>query len=173
MSSTWTNVLVAGVLLGAGCGDDGNGMAVDAGVADASPSCAEATQHSDLEWIQENIFTPSCAAFTACHQGRALAAAELNLEDGEARDNMVGVASTLFPDYDLVVPGDPESSYLMIILGHYDGPLGEGGLMPYNNPPLCVEKLEAIDRWITEGAMAGGGPADAGVADAAAGDAAP
>jgi hypothetical protein len=172
MSSTWTRWTLAIACMATGCGDDG-APAVDAGVADATASCLEATMHSDLEWIQDEILTPGCARFTACHQGRALSAAELNLEEGESRDNMVGVASELFPDYDLVVPGDPENSYLMIILGHYDGPVGEGGLMPYNNPLLCPEKLEAIDRWIEAGAMAGGGSADAGVADAAASDATP
>lgn len=151
---TWIRLLLIAVFAAtAGCGDDAADP-VDAGVSDASPSCEEATQHSDLEWIQEEIFDKGCAAFTACHKGRALSAAELNLEAGVARDNMVGVESTLFPEYDLVVPGDPENSYLMIILGHYDGPLGEGGTMPYNNPLLCVEKREAIDRWIRAGALA-------------------
>jgi hypothetical protein len=129
---------------------NGNGDPADVDAMPISPDCMEATQHSDLEWIQEKIFSPSCADFSACHQGNALGAAGLNLEPGMAAANMIGVPSTL-PEgagFDLVVPGDPENSYLAIILGQYDGPLPPSGTMPYNNPLLCPEKRDAIDRWI-------------------------
>lgn len=59
----------------------------------------------------------------------------------------------LFPSYDRVVPGDPQRSYLMVILGHVPGPLAPNvGTMPYNEPLLCAEKRQAIERWIAAGA---------------------
>ncbi len=127
----------------AGSGDAGSG---DAGSGDVSASCVAATEHSDLEWIQQEIFTKSCAGFSACHMGEARSAAGLNLEAGMAQAALVGQPSTLQPSYELVVPGDPQASYLMIILGHYDGP--RRLTMPPGNPLLCEEKREAITRWI-------------------------
>lgn len=130
-----------------GCDTGSDGRASpDAGL---SPSCLEAEEHSDLEWIQENILTPSCAKFSACHMGSAPSAAGLNLEEGMSEQSLVGVPSTLFPDRTLVVAGDPAASYLMVVLGSQEGPLGIGGTMPYNNPLLCAPKRSAIERWIS------------------------
>ncbi len=147
MSSRW---LPAFVLLGA-C--SGGSTGPDAGPPDANPVCLEANDHDDLPWLQEHVFTPSCSRFSACHQGRALMAGELSLEDGESHAEMVGIESALFPEFMRVVPGDPANSYLMIILGHYDGPISEAGTMPYNSPLLCQEMRDAIDRWIEGGAL--------------------
>jgi hypothetical protein len=133
------------------------------GPPDANPFCLEANEHSDLEWIQENVFTPSCSRFTACHQGRANDAAHLSLEEGKTIDETVNVESELFPEFDIIVPGDPENSYLMIILGHFPGPIKEDtGTMPYNSPLLCEEMRNAVQRWIENGATDGTSP-DAGV----------
>ena len=133
----------------------GGGSDDDADSPDAvSPSCMEATSHSDLAWIQEKVFTPSCAGFSACHMGSALEAEGLNLEPGQSHTQLINVDSTLFPQFKRVVPGDPQNSYLMIIMGQFSGPLGEGGTMPYNNPLLCKEKRDAVERWITMGAPA-------------------
>jgi hypothetical protein len=165
-------VLFLVLLLGAcGGGDDGP--------PDANPFCLEAVNHSDLEWIQDNIFTPSCSRFSACHQrdnqGRLpREAAFLTLEEGESEEQMVNVPSELFDEFMRVVPGDPENSYLMIILGHFPGPLTEEGTMPYNSPLLCVEQRDAIARWITSLAPPpDAGMPDAGITDAAPPDAAP
>ena len=116
--------------------------------APLSASCVEAMDKSDILWIQDNIFN-SCAAFSACH-GAVTPAGGLNLESGFAEAAMLNVDSVLFPEYKLVVPGDPENSYLMTILGAVDGPLSDDvGTMPYNNPTLCQPKLDAIGRWIS------------------------
>jgi hypothetical protein len=128
----------------------------DPGSPDASPSCVEAETHSDLAWIQEKVFTPGCASFTACHQGTASQAGGLNLEAGRSRAAMVGVPSTRFTDWTLVVPSQPATSYLMVVLGQYDGPLDSRiGTMPYNSRLLCKEKRDAIERWIAAGAPDG------------------
>ncbi len=152
------------MLLLVACGGGESGP--DAGPPDANPFCLEATEHSDLAWIQEHIFTPSCADFTACHQGRALQAGELSLEPEDSHEQLVNVQSGLFDEFDRVVPGDPEASYLMIILGQFDGPIDEDtGTMPYNSPLLCQEMRDAVERWIEAGAPSGEVP-DAGIPDA-------
>ena len=125
---------------------------------DAPPSaiCLEANDHSDLTWIQDKIFTPSCSGFSACHKGAAREAGGLNLEAGNSRTNMVGKASGLFPEFQLVKPNDAAASYLMIVTGHVAGPINEskGGRMPFNSAKLCNEKLRAMERWIAAGALA-------------------
>ncbi len=136
------------------CGDDGAPAGPDASPPDAappSPSCLEAERDniSDLAWIQENVFTPSCANFSVCHMGNASSAGGLNLEDGNSEARMVDIDSTRITDFKLVVAGDPDNSYLMVILGNVDGPLTDGiGTMPLNNPTLCQQKQDAIRRWI-------------------------
>lgn len=150
--------LAIALLTVSGCGgdEDGDGAPVgpdaSANEADAAPlsaSCVEAMDKSDILWIQDNVFN-SCAAFSVCHQGAAMSAGGLNLESGFAEAALINIDSQLFPDYKLVVPGDPDNSYLMTILGAAEGPLKDGvGTMPYNNPTLCEPKLDAIGRWIT------------------------
>lgn len=145
----------------------------DASTVDARPSaeCLEAPNHSDLEWLEENVFTPSCAAFSACHKGSALSAGGLNLEAGNVEGNLVDEPSIDFPAETLVVAGDPDASYLMVVLGSRTGDLPEAGTMPFNNPLLCKPKRDAIERWIDS---LDDLPADAGVDDdAGAQDAAP
>jgi len=135
----------------AACGGGGSATPDAAPEIDAAPSpvCIEARSHSDLAWLQDNVFTPSCANFNACHKGNATSASGLNLEAGNTEANMVNQPSKLFSQYDLVVPGDLQNSYLMIILGSQDGPLDMEITMPYNNPLLCIDKRDAIERWIT------------------------
>ena len=116
------------------------------------PLCAEAVDHSDLAWIQENVLTRSCASFTSCHMGNAPSAGGLNLEAGMTEANVVDVESDLSPGMDIVEPGSPGESYMMVILGEFgeDDPRidPEVGLMPFNNELLCQEKRDAISRWI-------------------------
>lgn len=141
-----------------------NGGGDDAPDAGPSPSCLEAVNHSDLDWLEDNVFTPSCSKFTACHKGRALSANEVNLEKGNVETALVNVAHTEFANETLVVPGSPETSYLMVLLGDRTGTLNEAGTMPFNNPILCKEKRDAIARWITN--LGNQGTVDAGVPDA-------
>ena len=121
--------------------------------APPSPNCLAATEHSDLAWIQERIFTPTCSAFAACHSDGDDPAAGLRLTAALSHDSLVGQPSSLFPSRTLVTPGSPEDSYLLVVLGSLDGPLPDAGTMPPNNPILCVEQRDAIARWITAGAL--------------------
>ena len=81
--------------------------------------------------------------------GEARSAGGLNLEFGKSAENLINVNSDRIADWKLVVPGDPDNSYLLAIMGGVDGPITEGiGTMPFNNPILCEQKLDAIRRWI-------------------------
>ncbi|MBK9029809.1 MAG: hypothetical protein IPL61_00450 [Myxococcales bacterium] len=145
--------LAIAALLAAAC-DLNNAPGADAGPDAISPTCLEATTHSDLTWIQDKVFQPSCAGFRDCHQGAAVDAAHLSLERGQSQPQMVGIDSELFPQLKRVIAGDPANSYLMMIIGSYVGPLKDGvGTMPYNSALLCKEKRDAVERWIADGAL--------------------
>lgn len=130
---------------------------VDAAPPDASPACAEAAAEANptLTWVQAKIFDKSCSAFNDCHKGAASQAGDLNLESGNSYAALVDVDSNVAPGWKLVVPGDVDQSYLMVLLGLVDGPIDpDVGTMPGGtNPTLCVEKQEAVARWIAAGAM--------------------
>lgn len=132
--------------------DDGDDTSDDGSV---SPSCLEAEDHDDIEWIEANVFMNGCALSSSCHKGDAEDANGLNLEPGNAEASLVDVPA-IAEEADglpLVTPGDPENSYLLVILGHFgdDDPRipDEGrNTMPLNSPLLCDQKRDAIERWI-------------------------
>jgi hypothetical protein len=122
--------------------------------------CLEAASHSDLTWIQANVFATQCAS-SSCHNGSSTPAGQIDLRSGMAYGHLVGVASALEPTRTLVVAGDPKSSYLEVMLGIIapedatppaPPPRSDVGYMPQDNPPLCCQKMGAIDRWIAGGA---------------------
>jgi len=116
-----------------------------------SASCQEATSHSDLAWIQSNVLDQSCST-PSCHRGVASNAGFLDLAAGHARDALVGVTSTSSTSWKRVVPGDPSRSYILVAIGQIPGPRPVDGIMPLGGPMLCVEKRDAIQRWIEAGA---------------------
>ncbi len=111
-----------------------------------SALCLEATQHSDIEWLQTFVFTPGCASGRDCHNFRTPAAG-LSLDIGETEAAVVGQPSTRVPGETLVIPGDPQNSHLMVTMGSYTGE-NPSGLMPPGAEPLCIEMREAVERWI-------------------------
>lgn len=144
----WSALLVSV----AACGGGGD-HPVDAGTADASPACQLATTYQDFTSIQENIFKRQCA-FMDCHDATA-PEAHLDLTGTTAHDQLVDInaESNVAAGWKRVVAGSPSTSYLMIMLGRYTGPIDpDVGTMPQNSPLLCDEKLDAIERWITAGA---------------------
>ena len=165
MTSVHRGALCAAIVLAA-CSSSkttvDSGRPIDAKAADAAsagpdatPECAAATTHSDLTWIQANVFGPSCANFSACHMGNAAEAGNLNLEAGMTHAQLVNHDTTLYPgQWQRVVPSDEAHSYLSVIIGDETGPINQNvGTMPYNSPLLCKEKRDAIERWITAGAL--------------------
>ena len=129
------------------------GAQSDGGTGDGAPgsltACEEARSHSDLAWIQINIFDVSCT--TMCH-GASPPAAGMSLLAGQSHANLVDVPSTQFAGWKRVVPGNSGASMLMVQLGGEPGPALEG-YMPWNQPRLCTEKIDAIRRWIVAGGL--------------------
>jgi hypothetical protein len=124
--------------------------ALDAAPANLTP-CDEAAVHSDLAWIQDKIFTPSCAK-GSCHDADA-PRANLDLSTGHAHHELVNVKSTIYTSWMLVASGDSAASMLMVRLGGEAGP--EVIPMPMGSDPLCQPMIDAIRRWIVSGAPDG------------------
>jgi hypothetical protein len=133
--------------------------------APTSPACLAAEGHADFNFIETKIFSKSCI-FSGCHNGAATDAGKIDLRDGKAHASLVNVASEIDTRFKLVTPSAPNKSYLMVMIKHIPedmmdpspaiGPdLPEPGYMPQssNFRPLCVEKREAIERWIAAGAL--------------------
>lgn len=121
----------------------------------SSSACMEAASHQDLTWIQAKVFTPQCT-FSGCHNGENTKQGKIDLRDGHSYATLVNGPSALTPGATLVVPGDPATSYLEVMLGSQPGSVPSTvGLMPQSNGGmlLCCQKLEAIERWIMDGAM--------------------
>lgn len=114
----------------------------------ALTACQEATQHSDLAWIQRNVFDVSC--LTGCHSG-ANASSQMDLSSGRAWASLVNVPSNQESGWVRVVPGNSPSSFLMVKLQGEPGPALDA-YMPWGQPTLCKEELDAIRRWIVAGA---------------------
>jgi len=161
------------ILVTAACGKDGTSLdtspdtSVDAGsgpdgrLADAGAveqdaiveltECQEAAQHSDLTWIQQKVFTPSCAT-SMCHAG-ADPEVGLNLEAGRTFNNLVNKNASTVTGWKRVIPGSLATSYLVVAFGRTAGPPPRDGFMPLGADALCTEKLEAVERWILAGAL--------------------
>jgi hypothetical protein len=110
---------------------------------DADPSAVPAAA-ATLPEIERAVFAPSCT-FSACH-GRS-GAAGLVLEGSDLRERLL---------QRLVVPGDPEASWLYQKIARCT-PINAGGIesthMPLNAPFLLDDGLVAMVReWIAAGA---------------------
>ena len=159
-------------LLASGCkynldgqdmGDGGSGRPCKVTTAAV---CQEATTHSDFAWIESKIFLSNCFG-ASCHTG-VTASGKLDLSGGKSYASLLGaggtggVKSTIDTSRDLVVPTDPNKSYLYLMLHAIDpseadppasAPPSNVGYMPMNNGVLCCQKLDAVQRWIQAGAM--------------------
>jgi len=79
--------------------------------------------------------------------------AQLVLEPGRGYGQLVGRSSVQVPEMHLVVPGDPEDSYLWRKL---DGTVSVGEGMPrtlFGTRRLPEPELERFRRWIEDGAL--------------------
>jgi hypothetical protein len=98
--------------------------------------------------VQDTVFTPACA-FSSCHQSPG--ASDLVLEEGASYGELVGVAAVDAPGETLVVPGDPDGSYLVKKLRPDPGIVGDP--MPDGSPDgLDTERLALVEAWIAAGA---------------------
>ena len=145
------------------CGGGGTGTDDPTPDAAVSMACMEATGYQDLTNIEEKIFKSSCI-FSGCHNGAATDAGRIDLREGMSHPKLVNVMSQIDTNYKMVSPGQPNQSFLLMIMGHIAPadmmppatrvpdppglmPQGTGGII------LCAEKRDAIKRWITAGAM--------------------
>lgn len=99
-------------------------------------------------FIQENIFTPTCAV-AGCHDTGTQSAGQ-DLSAGQAFDNIVGVPSSQMPDLLRVDPGNSEDSYMVHKLEGRDSITG--GRMPLGGGALDSDLLQALRDWIDDGA---------------------
>jgi hypothetical protein len=143
---------------------DGGGRKCTVNTANAECAFAEANpaMSQTLTWIEQNVFAKNCNS-TACHSpttGGGMPGGGVVLTTASF-DKLVNVDAKLANGYKLVVPGDLAKSYLMVLL--QDLPLSQADppapaprdnlYMPFNSPPICCQKLDAIQRWIMAGAM--------------------
>jgi hypothetical protein len=130
-------------------------------VSTTSPTCLDAVNHTDLAWIEQNIFVGSCN-FSGCHNGDNTAQGKVDLRPGKSYAHLVNFASVIDTTRKLVVPNDVEASYLMLMLRDVapamanppgKAPPGSVGFMPQSsNSSLCCQKLDALEHWIMTGA---------------------
>jgi hypothetical protein len=101
--------------------------------------------------VQAEVFTPSCA-FSSCHGGDGGGASDLDLSDGTAHAEIVGVEAVDAPGEILVVAGDSASSYLVKKCAAQAGIVGEP--MPDGDADgLDAERLALLKAWIDAGAQ--------------------
>jgi hypothetical protein len=129
-------------------------------VSSSSQPCLDAVNHSDLAWIEKNVFAPSCD-FPGCHNGAPGGPTKVDLRAGMSYSHLVNVASHVDPTRKLVVPNDAAASYLLLMLRSFPPdmasppampPPGDIGFMPQNGDVLCCQKLDAVERWVNDGA---------------------
>jgi hypothetical protein len=65
---------------------------------------------------------------------------------------LIGVKAQFRGDLDLVVPGEPENSFLMMKLDAAEASSDVGSPMPYGYPPLNEAEVAVLRQWISEGA---------------------
>lgn len=121
------------------------GIPADALIGTAVDACLPISFATEIQ----PIFTASCA-LSFCHGSSPQLG--LDLRAGMARASLVSQPSEECPDYDRVMPGMPEASYLVFKL-RGSGPCFVGDQMPRDAPPLPAADQAKIARWISQGAL--------------------
>lgn len=125
------------LLLACTSGDKESGTTSDTGVTSGTPAT--------LTEIQADIFGKSCA-FSSCH-GDGGNAGSLKLNDGESYGELVNQPATVTGEI-LVIPGDPDGSYLVKKLENAD----PSQVMPPGSP-LPDANIARVRSWIADGAQ--------------------
>jgi hypothetical protein len=92
------------------------------------------------------VFTGKCA-LADCHG--AAKSGGMQLSAGMAYDNIVNVKSSEDPRFMRVMPGAPDSSYLVMKI---EGRQTVGVRMPFRRTPLSDSQIQLIRGWIQAGA---------------------
>ena len=101
----------------------------------------EATAQS----LAQEVFAKSCA-FSSCHSNAASASAGLNLHNEEALLDMIDRPSAQDPSKMLIVPGAPQSSYLIDKMRGINLYSGTDSMPPGST--LCESKIALVEEWI-------------------------
>lgn len=143
-------LVLTGFCLWTGCA--GNGP------APADTSSVPGDNASSFDDIQRTIFNASCIS-GPCHNSTSQQG-NLVLEEGVSYSRLIGVApfngAARAAGLQRVVPGDPDTSFLLIKLT--GPPAAEGSRMPLGFPALAPTDIEKIRSWILAGAAGPGGP---------------
>jgi uncharacterized protein YjdB len=95
------------------------------------------------------IFTNNCA-ISGCHTGPSPTGPGLNLSAGQAYNALVNKPSVGFPGATLVIPNDPDNSYLVRKLENRNI---AGARMPDGAAALPQSTINVIRNWIAAGAQ--------------------
>ena len=99
--------------------------------------------------VQDRIFTPYCATI-GCHVGIG-APVGLDLSNGQAFAQTVGVPSVEVSQYFRIDPFNPGDSYVFMKVTNDPRILGDQ--MPAGGrPPLSSQNLQLLENWIEQGA---------------------
>jgi hypothetical protein len=140
-----------------GCAGNGNGLDANGRPIGESGGGSSAPLSADFASLQTNIFTPICSV---CHIGGG-APEGLRLDEDNAYNLLVGVASTEVPGLERVKPGDPDNSY---IIQKLEGHAAVGARMPLGGPYLTASTVAFVRQWISNGALPPASSAPASVA---------
>lgn len=125
------------------CGDKDGDSAGDGGSADGGADGGA----TDASWASVETALGQSCAFSSCHGGYE----SPNLSQGNAWAAIVGVESQGMPGSILVVPGDPDASYLVAKCEGAEGI--EGDPMPKGYDAWEPDKIALLRAWIAAGAL--------------------
>ncbi len=117
-------------------------------ITDGALSGQEEQLEPTFEFIQNTVFIPLC---NSCHN-ETNPRGNLQLGEDETYQQLVGQFSVGVPDEQLVVPQDPENSYLIKKL-ELEAPDIDGARMPEGQARLPQTVIDNIRQWIEDGAL--------------------
>lgn len=128
--------------------DVGTDIGVDTGMSDVADvaDTADVPTGPTLEALHASVIAPTCGGL-ACHlDGQSFGGLDLDLDDG-LLDRLLAPSSV--EGFDIVAPGDPDSSYMYLKLtGEYLSVGGTGSLMPLGTSGLSEAELDEVAEWI-------------------------
>lgn len=137
--------VVCAALVFMGCADGTEGETADTGdTTTTGPSAPKFTR------VVNKVLEPSCA-LVSCHAVGAPAINGFVLPPGEEWEAIVNVESQNLPGEVLVVPGDADSSYLVLKLEDAFGIYGLPMPPPVGNLP--EDQIQIVRDWIDAGAL--------------------
>ena len=144
----WIGIMAAATLVG--CGGSGDGLDSNVQPVDSEDQTGQQPDVTaiTLTQLQNEIFTPICAQ---CHIG-ASAPQGLRLDsEDNSYQHLVSVDSNEVPTLKLVVPGDPDSSYVVHKIEGRSSIVGSR--MPLGQAALSSQQIADIRNWISNGAL--------------------